>query len=51
MDLPVYPEYSGGCPNAITKVSIIGSLVKLPLQSGQNHQIVHGVSLAPTEQF
>ena len=51
MDSPVYPEYSGGCPNAIIKVSIIGGLVKLPLQSGQNHQIVHGVSLAPTEQF
>ena len=30
---------------------VIGGLVKLLLQSGQNHQILHGVSLAPTEQF
>ena len=30
---------------------IASGLVKLSLQSGQNHQILHGVSVAPTEQF
>ena len=51
--LTVHVSYNPVCTSLASqffhhKVLIV---VKLLLQSGQNHQILHGVSLAPTEQF